>query len=58
MEEKNMSIKERLIKVLDETGKIQVPIALADQISRPLVRCLYLIQTCVDELPDEKKEVE
>lgn len=52
----NNDMKERLKKIVDEISRIEVPVGLADRISRPLCKNLYLLSEIIDELPEDKEE--
>ena len=63
MEEKKISIMEMLEMTAKMIEEIQVPVAYADQISRPLCHALYNLKMCIEaaknpEEPDEGQEVE
>lgn len=49
-----LSVKERLKQAAEEIAQIQVPVGLADQISRPLCKNLCILWDCIDELEKEE----
>jgi len=58
MNEQKMSLKEALKMIAKGIGEIQVPVALADQISRPLCRHVSLLQSVIDQMEDKAPEAE
>lgn len=57
MEQKEMSVQELLQLTADLINEIQVPVLLADQISRPLCQAVANIRTVIDAIENapEKK---
>ena len=56
METKDMSAKEALTITKDLINGIQIPVALADQIARPLCQAVANIEAVIAAIKDEPKE--
>ena len=53
-DEDQMTIKKALQLTVDGIKEIQVPVALADQIARPLCQAIANIEAVIDAIPDEQ----
>ena len=60
MEDVKMTVKELLKVTAEEIGEIIVPVKYAEEISRPLCRALYNLETCIRamEAAEQKPEEE
>ena len=56
MEQKEIGIREMLQITVDDIKEICVPVALADQIARPLCAAVCNIEAVIAAIKDEPKE--
>lgn len=58
MEEKTMKLDEVLKMIVDDIEAIQVPISMADQISRPLCQSVSMLRSVIDQMREKAKAVQ